>query len=371
VSGKDEGRPMPMPDLTLAKEKVRAHHAQMIEKGGGGAGPRGFVETRTIDSTEWDDIVSVKGRGRLTALGVVGGQYDHRFRVTIDGREVADEVLASAGPSTLANNGLGVDLPFAEALHVEGRDEPEGSALAHYWVCWVLEQGHPAAETTRSILIGETEQQLTERRYEHEGETVATARASLGPRFVSEVQLFRDWAQFEPEGRSGVSLAGQVVVHDLAAEEGGGVLREAECTVRPAGRRSAVAEIGLAGGDEPDFYVPLPGRDRGDLARRLQSADLLHRAVSLAGEVLVAVGAALSALGALFGFVFSVDLTKRRDEIRRKAVDAWKAGGEEGREPTSAQALTAATKRQRAWRIPIVIILILAVLANIAALVFA
>jgi hypothetical protein len=264
MSGKDDTGRIPMPDLAAARAKTLAqHHAQVLQKrGGGGGGSRvqGFVETRNIDSTEWSEIVDVKGRGRLTAVGVAGGQYSHRFRIEIDGRTVVADTLASAGPSARNNNGLGVDLPFEEHLRVEGCDGPRGSALARYWVCYVLEPAHLAEEATTSTVIGEREQQLTMRRFERDGETVATVTASLGPRFASEVQLLRDWVPFEPEGPRGVGLTGRVVVLDLTGEEDEEVLPEATAIIRPAGRWSPVAEISLVGEDGPEPYRSWPGR---------------------------------------------------------------------------------------------------------------
>ena len=89
------------------------------------------------------------------------------------------------------------------------------------------------------------------------------------------------------------------------------------------------------------------------------------------GDVFIAIGAALSAVGAFLGFVFPGDPIKSRNDIKSEMVRAWKAKGKTGKEPTSAQALTEVTKRRvRSRHTLIAFILVLAILANVAALVF-
>lgn len=235
-------------------------------------GPKleGHVETLTVDSTAWHRVIDVKGSGRLTALGVAGGPCYHEFKVEIDHRVVAADTLAGSGLPAHVNNGLGVDLPFEERLRVEARDQPDRSALATYWVCWVTEQARLVEETTTVEQVGGVDYRLSTRRYVRDDQTVVTAEASLGPRLISEVRLVRDWIQVE-WGENGpyARLEGSVVIRDLEDEDGEEVLAEAPAIVRLAGRSTLVGELTLAGGDERASYLPAPGPGEYSIAAAL------------------------------------------------------------------------------------------------------
>lgn len=82
--------------------------------------------------------------------------------------------------------------------------------------------------------------------------------------------------------------------------------------------------------------------------------------MSTAGDVLVAVGALLSAVAGVFSFTLDGDTTKLQNKIKRKTPTL-----------TTGQAGTKARKqRQTERRVTVGLFLILAVLANVAALVF-
>jgi hypothetical protein len=93
--------------------------------------------------------------------------------------------------------------------------------------------------------------------------------------------------------------------------------------------------------------------------------------VSLTSEVALGIGAALSAVGAVCGYVFTGDIITLQDKFQRKEKEAWEKSGKKGEEPTGDQALTKAESRQKWWHRPIAVILVLAVIANIVAVVCA
>jgi hypothetical protein len=269
----DAARRITIPDPAHGRERLREIYEQRHRGGWGhmdGRKLEGHIETLTVDSTAWHRVIDVKGRGRLTALGVAGGPCYHEFKVEIDHRVVVADTLAGSGLPAHVNNGLAVDLPFEERLRVEARDQPNRSALAKYWVCWVTEQAQLVEETTTVEQVDGVDYRLSTRRYMRDDETVTTVEASLGPRLVSEVWLMRDWVQVE-WGEDGpyARLEGSVVIRDLADEGGDEVLGEAPAIVRLAGRSAPVGELTLASGDERASYLPAPGPGEYSIAATL------------------------------------------------------------------------------------------------------
>lgn len=90
----------------------------------------------------------------------------------------------------------------------------------------------------------------------------------------------------------------------------------------------------------------------------------------IVSNALVAFGAALSAVAAGLGlFLFDDDTTRLQDKIQRKAVDEWGKSGKKGDRPNSADAGKRANRQRRIQRALVALVWLLAVIANVLALV--
>jgi hypothetical protein len=86
-------------------------------------------------------------------------------------------------------------------------------------------------------------------------------------------------------------------------------------------------------------------------------------------DALVALGAALGAAAAVLGLLFDDDTTRLQDKIQRKAVEEWEKNGKEGDRPISANASQSAKMRRRIQRASVALVWVIAVIANVLALV--
>src|SRR5213595_3946161 len=57
--------------------------------------------------------------GILIGLGVARGDSYHHFKVTLDGSQLAEDIMCGAARGDEQNNGLAMGLPFASSLGVE------------------------------------------------------------------------------------------------------------------------------------------------------------------------------------------------------------------------------------------------------------
>lgn len=88
-----------------------------------------------------------------------------------------------------------------------------------------------------------------------------------------------------------------------------------------------------------------------------------------ASDALVALGAAFGAVAAVLGLLFDDDTTRLQDQIQRKTVEEWEKSGKKGDRPNSANASQAAKVRRRIQRALVALVWVLAVIANVLALV--
>ena len=223
--------------------------------------PTPHVVAATADSLDWVRLLHVKGdSGMLTALGVAGGPDYHYFRVGIDGSAVTEDFLAGTGMAEHVNNGIGVALPFAGELVVHARDEPVPSAVTKYWVAYVTDHSEQVDESSYFERVEGKEYEYRTQVYRKpDGETYVID-SLVGPRHSAHIRLARDCVKLEDysRGKGGRIRLGAEVLRTGAEVEDSASPTDA--VVRVAGRRELVAEVRLAGIEEPvPVEIPAPG----------------------------------------------------------------------------------------------------------------
>lgn len=238
--------------------------------------PTPHVAVAAADSTTWKTLVQVQGAsGTLTGLGVAAGPYYHHVRVTLDGRHIAEDVLAGTGSSAQASNGIGVHLPFADEMVVAVRDSSRPSAGARYWVAYVTDDAQLLARDQRVVDVGGRQVLYEAALWRTDEGMRFEIVTALGPALLARVRLDDDTLVSRPIEREGVAveLRGEVRLEATDAEP---VTPEAIAVdVRPVGRtrifaRIDATDVGGAGGYF-EGTILLPARGDFEVVTRLEA----------------------------------------------------------------------------------------------------
>lgn len=264
----------------------------------------------TVDDTEFRPLLEVPSSGVLKAVGVVTGDGYHDLRVTIDRRELVENVFAGTGTTTEACMGLGIDLRFESMLLVEGRDQKKRSSWAHFWIVYETDHSYevdrrevPEIEAGRVVVYEEID-------YFGDNGEPFTIRERRGTPALVRVRLERDvviarpvrlrrWQLWRRSGPAvAVELAGEVVIEQRVAIPADGWTAEADLVadverdpswslvVRAVGRTTPIATVvphrQRADGASFGGIVVLPARGEYELlAEVADSASLSASFVAL------------------------------------------------------------------------------------------
>lgn len=216
------------------------------------------VATATANSTSYVNLLDVNGvDGTLTAVGVASGKNYHYVQITIDGTEVASDLLVGSNATqvTAANGSLGVALPFGKSVLVAVKESPGASPLTSYWAAYVTSHTEPLGEPEIHLFEHDGQRILFEHARFGTAENFYTVDTLLGPLFRSEVQLSSDYYL------RGEQIQGAVLLQEGPSGHRQPMSAEVALHVRPYGYSRTLDEVHVGPVEGAREFVYEPGND--------------------------------------------------------------------------------------------------------------
>lgn len=95
------------------------------------------IKSLPANSTSWRTLTEVEGYGRLKSVGVAHSHNDiSMVRIHYDGETVTSKL--ANGYNVGGNNGISLDIPFIEYLHIEIRDMNHKRPHTRFWASYIV-----------------------------------------------------------------------------------------------------------------------------------------------------------------------------------------------------------------------------------------
>jgi hypothetical protein len=95
------------------------------------------IKSQPADSTCWKTLTEIEGYGRLKSVGVAHSYNDiSMVRIHYDDRTITSKL--ANGYDVGGDNGLNLDIPFTDYLHIEIRDRNHDRPHTRFWASYIL-----------------------------------------------------------------------------------------------------------------------------------------------------------------------------------------------------------------------------------------
>lgn len=95
------------------------------------------IKSMPADSTSWRTMTMVEGYGRLKGVGVAHSHNDiSMIRIHYDDRVITSKL--GDGYNVGGDNGISLDIPFSELLHIEIRDRNRKRPHTRFWASYIV-----------------------------------------------------------------------------------------------------------------------------------------------------------------------------------------------------------------------------------------
>lgn len=164
-------------------------------------------------TTEYVELLNIsRASGELKSLAVSDGIAYHKFRVTIDGTELADAYLtATSDGSVRSNAGLAVGLRFEQSLQVDVKAS-KFSPQTTYWAVACTDSSELIGRRTFVEDVGDAPYRFERLSYRGDDEQEYEVTAAIGPEHLSRITV-------DDEGGAGeYAITGLVELRSAAGE---------------------------------------------------------------------------------------------------------------------------------------------------------